>query len=318
MTYHHLSRKERGKIALWWNQKVGIRDIAARLKRSPSTISREMRRCINSDHYRADDAQRVYKIRRAKSCRSRLYSNEAIRDYIVEKLILAWSPEQIAGRIQIEFRGNLEMCVSFSSIYRWLYAGLLPRSVVLKRNLRHHRKLKKPPPRASRPDARSIETRGKNVLRRSRYGDWEVDTISFGMYPNQTYLMNINERKSKYCGLILLKNIKREEVMKAFEIHFANKDLPLKTMTSDRGMEFNCHNEFEKTFGIPYYYTDRGKPYQKPTVENTNGLIRQFLPKETKINEIPVQYIQQIMELLNNRPRKSLGFRTPKEVLHLN
>ena len=317
MTYHHLSRKERGKIAFWRNQKVGIRDMAARLRRSPSTISRELRRGANSGHYYADEAQRLYQSRRTKSCRPELYSNKAIREYIIEKLLLAWSPEQIAGRMQIEFKENPEMRISFSSIYRWLYAGLLPRAVVLKGNLRHHRKRKKASPRTSRPDARSIATRGKNVLRRSRFGDWEVDTISFGMFPNQTYLMNINERKSKYCGLFVLKSIKREEVMKAFEMHFANKALPLKTMTSDRGMEFNCHNAFEKAFGIPYYYTDRGKPYQKPTVENTNGLIRQFLPKGTIISEIPYQRIRQIMELLNNRPRKSLGFRTPKEVLHL-
>jgi len=291
--------------------------MAERLNRSPSTISRELQLNINGNQYQADEAQKQYRNRCAKSCRLKLYMNETIRDYITEKLMLAWSPEQIAGRMKIEFKRNAEIRVSFSSIYRWLNAELLPRSVILKQNLRHHRKRKKPQTRASRPDARSIAARGKNVLRRNRYGDWEVDTISFGMFPNQTYLMNINERKSTYCGLIILKNIKRDEVMKAFELHFTNTKLPLKTITSDRGMEFNCHNEFEKTFEVPYYYTDRGKPYQKPTVENTNGLIRQFLPKGTKIAEIPPGRIEDIMELLNNRPRKSLGYRTPKEVLHL-
>jgi IS30 family transposase len=317
VTYQHLNRKERGKIAYWYNQSKGIREIAERLNRSPSTISRELHRNIDGDKYRADEAQRQYRRMWAKSCRPRLYLNETIRDYVMEKLMLAWSPEQIAGRIRLDFKRNKEIRVSFSSIYRWLNAGLLPRSVILEQNLRHHRKHKKPATKASRPDARSIATRGKNVLRRSRYGDWEADTISFGMFPNQTYLMNINERKTTYCGLIMLKNIKRDEVMKAFELNFTNTKLPLKTMTSDRGMEFNCHNEFEKTFEVPYYYTDRGKPYQKPTVENTNGLIRQFLPKGTKITEIPPDRIEEIMELLNNRPRKSLGYRTPKEALHL-
>ena len=105
--------------------------------------------------------------------------------------------------------------------------------------------------------------------------------------------------------------------MRAFTVFFGDGGLPLKTLTSDRGMEFNCHNEFEEAFKAPYYYTDKGKPWQKPTVENTNGLLRQFLPRGTKIEEIPPQHIHHIMDLLNNRPRKSLGFKTPAEVLHL-
>jgi IS30 family transposase len=100
-------------------------------------------------------------------------------------------------------------------------------------------------------------------------------------------------------------------------MNFKDSKLPLKTMTSDRGMEFNCHNQFEQVFEVPYYYTDKGKPWQKPIVENTNGLIRQFLPKGTKIQEVPSEEIQNIMFLLNNRPRKSLDFRTSAEVLHL-
>ena len=136
------------------------------------------------------------------------------------------------------------------------------------------------------------------------------------MLPYQTYLLNVSERKSKYCALALLRNIKREELMRAFHLVFEDGKLPLKTMTSDRGMEFNSHNEFETDFLVPYYYTDKGKPWQKPTVENTNGLVRQFLPKGTKIQEIPHEHIQTIIKLLNNRPRKSLGFKTPAEVLH--
>lgn len=110
-------------------------------------------------------------------------------------------------------------------------------------------------------------------------------------------MLNINERKSKYCALVLLRNIKREGLMRAFTMCFENSNLPLKTMTSDRGMEFNCHKQFEETFKVPYYYTDKGKPWQKPTVENTNGLIRQFLPEGTKIEEIPSEQIQNIMFL---------------------
>lgn len=313
MAYHHLSREERGKIALLRYQRLGVRDIALRLNRSPSTISREIRR--NSDErYRADEAEKQYRRRRESSHRKRLYEEAEVVSYVCEKLLLTWSPEQISGRMRLE---RQKKSVSFSSIYRWLHAELLPRAVQLKERLRRFRRRKKARKTGSRANAKSISARAKNVLRRSRFGDWEVDTISFGMFPNQRYLLNINERKSKYCALILLHSIKREELMRAFTVFFGDSGLPLKTMTSDRGMEFNCHNEFEEAFKAPYYYTDKGKPWQKPTVENTNGLLRQFLPRGTKIEEIPSQHIHHIMDLLNNRPRKSLGFKTPAEVLRL-
>lgn len=228
--------------------------------------------------------------------------------------MICWSPEQIAGRMKIE---KMPKTVSFSSIYRWLNEGLLPRAVELKPYLRYFRKRKKSKKAAnSRMDAKTIHQRGKNVFRRERYGDWEVDTISFNCFPNQTYVLTAAERKSRYTAMALLRSIKRQDVMAAFEIIFGDGRLPLKTLTSDRGMEFNCHNEFEARFGINYYYTDRGKPYQKPTIENTNGLIRQFLPRGTAIRQLPPDKIPDILSLLNNRPRKILGFRTPNEMLH--
>jgi IS30 family transposase len=313
MPYHHLSRKERGKLALFRNQQKSIREIAILLDRSPSTISRELRR--NSDEtYRADNAQKKYLKRRESSCRRTLYRNESLVDYVTEKLLLSWSPEQISGRLK---RDKSKYQVSFASIYRWLDEGLLPRSLELSANLRRFRKRKKPKKVTYRNDAKSIRQRAKSVLRRSRYGDWEVDTICFSAFPNQTYLLTANERKSRYTAIIMLKNIKREEVMKAFAVIFQDKRLPLRTMTSDQGMEFNCHNQFETQFGADYYYAEKGKPYQKPTIENTNGLIRQFLPKGTAVRELPPERIPEIAALLNNRPRKSLGFRTPNEVLHL-
>ena len=317
MPYHHLSRIERGKIALMFRHKVKVREIARLLDRSPSTISREIARNRKDNSYQADAAQSQYYDRRTTCHRKRLYENEMLLCYVTEKLLLTWSPEQIAGRMPLDYKRNKAMRVSFASIYRWLNTGLLPRAVQLREKLRHYRRRRKVKQTVPRADARSIATRAKNVLRRKRYGDWEVDTISFGMFPNQTYLLNINERKSKYCALVLLRNIKREELMRAFSLTFSDGRLPLKTMTSDRGMEFNSHNEFEAAFLKPYYYTDKGKPWQKPTVENTNGLIRQFFPRGTKILEIPPERITEIMELLNNRPRKSLGFKTPAEVLHL-
>lgn len=312
MPYHHLTRTERKKIEKFSKSGMTIRQIARILERSASTISREMKRNAGVT-YKARDADEKYHIRRENSHRSRLYEDEKIREYVTERLLRCWSPEQIAGRLKVEKQG---FTLSFSSIYRWLTEGLFPRAIELKPKLRHFRKRKKAKKKASRSDARSIQQRSKSVLRRRRFGDWEVDTISFGCFPNQTYILTAAERRSRYTALVVLKNIKRETVMRAFELIFADTRLPLRTMTSDRGMEFNCHNQFEERFQVPFYYTDAGKPYQKPTIENTNGLLRQYLPRKTKIRELPAQEIPQIMSALNNRPRKCLGFRTPNEVLH--
>ena len=314
MAYRHFSRKERGSIAQLLNHKCSIRAIASKLGRSPSSVSREIRRNKGEARYQAEQANKQYISRRKRAHKNRLYKDALLCEYITDKLLLAWSPEQISGRLAFE---KSRLKVSFSSIYRWLDQGLLPRAIELKPYLRRYRKRKRPKKVISRADARSIRMRAESVLRRNRYGHWEADTISFGCFPNQTYLLNVNERKSRYCALILLPNIKRDEVMRAFAKIFDSSDLPLKSLTSDRGMEFNCHNQFEEEFAALYYYTDKGKPWQKPTVENTNGLLRQFLPKATKISVFPSERISQIMSLLNNRPRKSLGFKTPAELLLL-
>jgi len=314
MAYQHFNRKERGKLALLLNQKHSLREIASKLGRNVSSISREIKRNKGENSYKAETAHKKYQQRLKHSHKKRLYKESDLCKYVCEKLLLAWSPEQISGRLKAE---KSKMKVSFSSIYRWLDLGLLPRTVELKPYLRRFRKRKKPKKVTSRADARSIKKRAESVLRRNRYGHWEVDTMSFNCFPNQTYLLNINERKSRYCVLICLPNIKRESVLNAFKSVFEGSNLPLKTMTSDRGMEFNCHNQFEEIFNVPFYYTDKASPWQKPTVENTNGLIRQFLPRGTDIKNISPDFISNIMLNLNNRPRKSLNFKSPAQVLHL-
>ncbi len=314
MPYHHLSRNERGKIAFLYRHHVPISEIARRMDRSASTISREIARNKQGQSYRAQAAQISYVCRRTKCHRKRLYEDPGICDYVTEKLMQAWSPEQIAGRM--DFKKSKKR-VSFSSIYRWLHQGLMPQAIKLSKQLRGHKKHGQANSTLYKSGAKELKTRCKSALKRRRFGDWEVDTIVFGQYPTVRYLLGAVERKSRYCCLILLRNIKREEVMRAFKAFFEKGRLPLRTMTSDRGMEFNCHNEFEEAFGALYYYTDKASPWQKPTVENTNGLIRQFLPRGTKVSEIDPDAIPGIMSMLNNRPRKCLGFKTPAEALRL-
>lgn len=226
---------------------------------------------------------------------------------------MTWSPKQIAGRIRLEHSQNIGMRVSHSSIYRWLALGLLPRSIQLTMNLRHynHQYGEK---RGVKVGARELKERSKEALRRKRLGDWEVDTIVAGR-ETRSFLFNMTDRKSRYCCLALLRNTRKTTMMRAFTFFLGNGKLPLHTITSDRGAEFSCHREFEEQFKALYYFTRPASPWQKPTVENTNGLIRQFFPKGTDFTELSDEAVAFAMNLLNNRPRKCLGWKTPAEVI---
>ena len=313
MNYTHLTKKERALLAQLLNYGISVTQIAQRLSRSKSTVSREIKRNSLNGRYAVAYAQAEYLTRRLNCHRVRRYEQKHLVDYVSEKLELTWSPEQIAGRIALEFPDDDMMRISHSSIYRWLYLGLVPRSLQLRMKLRHfgHTHNER---RGVKVDARDIRERSRQVFRRKRFGDWEVDTIVSGK-SRQSFLLNITERKSRYCCLTLLRNTKKETMMRAFTFFFGDGKLPLKTMTSDRGIEFNCHREFENTFQALYYFTRPAAPWQKPTVENTNGLIRQFFPKAIDLAELTDEAIQFVMNLLNNRPRKSLNWNSPAEVL---
>lgn len=313
MNYTHLTRKERALISQLWNNGVSMGQIAQKLCRPKSTISREIGRNSQDGKYLVAPAQVCYLTRRLNCHRKHHYEQADIVEYVSEKLELTWSPEQIAGRIALDFPDNPAMRVSHSSIYRWLALGLLPRSIQLTMKLRRYGHTYGER-RGVKVDARDIKERSRQVFRRKRLGDWEVDTIVSGK-SRQTHLLNMTERKSRFCCLALLRNTKKENIMKAFSFYFDDGKLPLHTMTSDRGAEFNCHREFESSFQALYYYTRPASPWQKPTVENTNGLIRQFFPKSIDLYELTDEAVDFVMHLLNNRPRKCLDWKTPAEVI---
>jgi IS30 family transposase len=242
------------------------------------------------------------------------YKNESLTAYIREKLALTWSPEQIWGRLPIDFPQNKYMRISHSTIYRWLHEERLSQAAALKMNLRHHghRHGEK---RGKFNGVKELRERSKLALRRKRLGDWEVDTIVSRSH--RECLLSVCDRKSRYCGLVLLKRRNAPEVMRGFHFLFDSGVLPLETITSDRGTEFACYKDVEKQWEVPFYFTRPRSPWQKPSVENQNGLIRQFFPNGTNFCEISHEQVAFVMDTLNNRPRKCLDFRSPAEVLHL-
>lgn len=313
MSYHHLTRVERGKIALLHNNNTSVRKIAEALERSPSSISREINRNKTERSYKADTAHVKYKDRRKRSRRHSRLEDTSLINYVEERLLLTWSPEQVANRMKYEYPENLGMRIAFSTIYRWLKQDLLGQAALLQPCLRHYNH-RHGDMRGRFHGVREIKTRCKEALRRKRVGDWEVDTIVSCWSKVRECLLNAVDRKSRFCTLALIKNKTQKDVMRGFQMTLSG--LPVKTLTSDRGKEFACYQEAEDWFHAPFYFARPYSPWQKPTVENTNGLIRQFFPNGTNFNEITPKEVEQVMNLLNNRPRKCLGWKTPAEVMN--
>lgn len=326
MSYHHLTLSERKFIALLLSNGASIRSIANSLHRSPSTISREIKRnrispfdqhkLAHYRRYRFRIAHKKYLARIRRKHKGK-YDDRALVSYVQKKLLSAWSPEQVAGRLPLDFPQDPRMRLSHSTIYRWLHKDLISQAAALRLQLRHygHEHGEK---RGKFSGIREIKSRSKLALRRKRLGDWEVDTIvSSSRDGHPQCLLSLCDRKSRYCGLVLLKRRTAPEVMRGFRFLFGEASLPLETMTADRGKEFACFNDVEEEFGIPFYFARPSSPWQKPSVENLNGLVRQFFPRGVSFHEISQEDVSLVMNLLNNRPRKSLGFKTPAEVLHL-
>lgn len=316
MSYHHLNRKERKKLANLRRLRFSIRQIGKILNRSPSTISREIRRNSESGRYKCKTACQRYAQRRSRCKPKGKLAYAPLEAYVRDKLMQAWSPEQIAGRLPLDNPANPAMRVSHSSIYRWLHQGLLEQAAALRIHLRHHAH-RHGEKRGKFNGVRELRERSKLALRRKRLGDWEVDTIVSSDRSHPECLLSVCDRKSRYCGLVLLRRRSAPEVMRGFHFLFDGGTLPLKTMAGDRGKEFACFEEVENCWQIPFYFCRPHSPWQKPSVENQNGLIRQFFPKGFNFHEITPSQVASVMSSLNNRPRKCLAFKTPAEVLHL-
>ena len=312
MSCPHLTRKERGSIALMRNRQASIREIARELGRSPGTVSREIKRNEESRSYQSDGAQQHCAQRRKRCVRKTRLVETRLVDYVEQRMLLTWSPEQIAGRMGLESAQDKQMRLSHTSIYRWLRKGPSARSALLSQSFRHHGHVHGEK-RGRFHGIRELKTRGREALRRRRLGHWKADTIVSGSLGSSACILNAVDRKSRYCVLAVLKNRSRKEALRGSALMLP--ELPVKTITADRGKEFACYAEVKKQFGALFYFARPSGPWQKPAAENTNGLIRQFFPKETDFMEINQAVVEHVMRLLINRPRKCLSWLTPSEVL---
>jgi IS30 family transposase len=318
----YLSFAEREEIALDWAAGESMRSIAKRLGRSPSTISRELSR--NREYggrYRARIAHALAYDRASRPKPAKLATNLVLRGKVEKYLEQKYSPEQIAGRLRVEFPDNPEMWVSTETIYQSLYVqsrGALRRELTkclrTGRVLRHPGR--QPGQRKNRiPDMVNISERPAEAADRAVPGHWEGDLI-IGKQ-NQTAIGTLVERSTGYVMLVHLPDgYKPEQVAPALAVKI--RTLPetvRRSLTWDQGPEMRDWKQVAVAADVEIFFCDPHKPWQRGTNENTNGLLRQYFPKGSDLSVHSEADLDWVAAELNDRPRKRFGFRKPDELI---
>lgn len=319
LSYTHFTLEERKYLQKLLAEGLSFRKIAAILERSPSSISREVRR--NQAKYRphngADNpfwynhwrAQNLYIRRRREQIRMALQPGSEAWGFILSGLTQYWSPEAIAGRWRTQFPER--KALSTSTIYRYIRKGLFP-EIAPKTHLR--RRGKHFLPRSSNYNSiqpeRTIPQWPEEIRQRTRIGDWEGDTV-YGAVGKGLLVTQV-DRKSRFLRAGLLE--KRNAALTKNVICGLLRGFPVKSISLDNGSEFSEFHALEKELHTQVYFAEPHKPWQRGTNENTNGLLRFFFPKGFNFHSLSQRDVDRVVDLLNNRPRKCLGWYSPSEV----
>lgn len=317
--YSHLSVTERELLAKLYYEGHGPSDIARTLGRDKATISRELSRNASSltRCYTPCRAQLRNDERRKKASRRTRLRDEALRSYVHEKLAVGWSPEIIAGRLPLDHPG---LHISYEAIYQYIYDyGTKDRNHWIKLLRRAHwRRTRKGIGRKVRktkiPNRIPIEARPREVESRRFYGHWEGDTMESQKSP--PVLNSLTERKSRLLLLTKLERKVASETKRAVIARLGSLPPRMrKTLTLDNGTENTLHEEITKETGAKCYFARPYASWQRGTNEQTNGLVRIYLPRGTDFRNISEDEIAEVESRINNRPRKCLRFKTPLEVM---
>jgi transposase, IS30 family len=317
----YLCEAERVRIADLRRSGSGVRVIAAQLGRSPSTVSRELRRNQDpgSGRYRPFAAQRRAARRRARPGRGKLLRDPVLREFIAGRLQKRWSPEQVSHALRGRFPGDRWRHLAHETIYQAIYRpelfGLcrdLPRVL---RTGRHHRKPRR------RLDARragvltgmiNIKERPAEAAARAVAGHWEGDLI-MGR-DNKSAIGTLVDRASRFTILLHVPGSRHTAEAVADSLVAALAQLPAqlrRSLTWDQGKEMALHADISQALSMPVFFCDPHSPWQRPTNENTNGLLRQYFPKGTDLRVHAPELLAAVAAQLNDRPRKTLGWDTP-------
>ena len=310
--YTHLELKERTLIYWWRKEGLGFREIGRRLKRSHTTISRELRRNQwFTQGWFPRGAQKRYEVRLARRVRRFRLKNESIRRNVHQKLAIGWTPELIAGRLKTQSPAHY---VCHESIYQYIYK-IAPELIPCL--ARKHQKRRTKQPYRTKPerikDRVSLALRPTEANDRSQCGHWESDSV---IGSDRKHALNVLvDRKTRLTHITLLIAKTAEETKKAIINRLKNYPSAMKqSITYDNGTENTEHTLINKKLATQSYFCEPYHSWEKGTVEQTNGLIRRILPKGTDFSQLSTTEINRIEKLLNNRPRKCLNYKTPYEV----
>jgi len=318
----YLRFEEREEIMRLKASGLGVRAIAREIDRDPSTVSRELKRAVGVRGYRAGMAQTHADRGRRGPRNARLASNLRLRREVQDRLERHDSPAQIAGRLKIDFPDEPEMWVSAETIYQSLYVqargGLKRELTAYLRTGRSMRKPRRTPGqrRTRIPDMVMISERPPEIEDRAVPGHWEGDLI-MGSKASDSSVGTLVERTT---GFVMLLHLPDGHSTLAVQDALVAKMMSLdehlrRSLTWDQGREMTNHREITKATGLEIYFCDPHSPWQRGTNENTNGLLRQYLPKGSDLSFYGPGMLDNIAAELNSRPRKRHGFRTPAELL---
>jgi len=320
LNYSHLNIDEREEIMVNYRKGMAIADIALLIGRHRSTVYREIKRNeFRRGYYSANQSQKRAKTNRKRCHRKQLIEHNArLRRYLLCYLKLGLSPEQCTLRLRLKSKDK-SMHISHETIYQFIlreYKKGNDYSKYLRQG--YHRNGYKPRGKTKYKrikDKVMIENRPKEVESRKIVGHWESDTIR-GIRQQQHGIATHVERKTRFTIAAKLESRKaasfNEATIKAFEKYPA---LLLKTFTADNGMEFSQFKELEEALDVKLYFANPYHSWERGTNENTNGLLRQYFPKGTDMTTVSEEDLQKAVNRLNNRPRKCLGGRTPREAM---
>lgn len=310
MAYKQLTLEQRYQIYAMKKAGFKQKQIAVEISVHPSTVGRELRRNAGKRGYRAKQAQQKAAERKLTKARERILPPiwKLVETYLIEQ---QWSPEQISGYLKLHRFGQ----VSDERIYQHIYADQRAGGSLylhLRCQKKRRKRYGKNSKRGQIPNRRMIDRRPAVVAEKSRLGDWEADTIIGKRH--QQAIVSLVERQTKYCLLAKVSQKTAYLVERAACGKLAGHKAKVETITSDNGREFANHQQIAECLEADFFFAQPYHSWERGLNENTNGLVRQYFPKKMPFAEITDEQIQSVEDKLNSRPRKTLGYRTPKEL----
>jgi len=321
MSYNHFTPEQRNELSALLRAGIRQNRIAELLGKSPAAVCQEIKRNSIDEKYNAGYAKKRTKKRRvvANQRFKKLENNVWLRSYVIKKIKkVAWSPQQIAGRLKLKYPNDKERHIGKDAIYAYIYSerkDLVKHLRCQKGKYRRQYGTRIREKRREEMKKKRIDTRPKIVESRERIGDWEGDTIVGG--EKTIHMLTHVERRS---GMLFADKLEKATAELTKEKTIARFDKIAKdkkyTITYDNGSTFAEHEMTEKETGMDIYFAYPYHSWERGSNENTNGLLRQFFPKKSMFANITQETIEKAVKLINNRPRKRLNYLTPREVFY--